>query len=122
MRMEQYLQCIDYSLWEVIEYGIAVKTTNVVEGVKTEDIPLTAEERAQRRLEIKARSILLMAIPNEHQLKFNSYKDVKSLMQAIQNKFGGNDATKKIQKNLLKQKYENFATSNSEMLDQTYDR
>ncbi|GJV82241.1 putative ribonuclease H-like domain-containing protein [Tanacetum coccineum] len=104
------------------KYGNAVKTTNVIEGVETEDIPLTAEERAQRRLEMKARSILFMAIPNEHQLKFKSYKDAKSLMQAIQNRFGGNDATKKTQKNLLKQKYENFATSNSEMLDQTYDR
>ncbi|GJS06601.1 retrovirus-related pol polyprotein from transposon TNT 1-94 [Tanacetum coccineum] len=122
MRMEQYLQCIDYSLWEVIEYGNAVKITNVVEGVETEVVPSTAKERAQRRLEMKARSILLMAIPNEHQLKFNSYKDAKSLMQAIQNRFGGNDATKKTQKNLLMQKYENFTTSNSEMLDQTYDR
>ncbi|GKF96586.1 hypothetical protein Tco_0292407, partial [Tanacetum coccineum] len=119
MRMEQYLQYIDYSLWEVIEYGNAVKITNVVEGVETEVVPSTAKERAQRRLEMKARSIPLMAIPNEHQLKFNSYKDAKSLMQAIQNRFGGNDATKKTQKNLLKQKYENFVASNSDMLDQT---
>ncbi|GJX71166.1 ribonuclease H-like domain-containing protein [Tanacetum coccineum] len=79
----------------------AVKTTNVVEGVETEVVPSTAEERAQRRLEMKAKSILLMAIPNEHQLKFNSYKDAKSLMEAIQNIFGGNEATKKTQKNLL---------------------
>ncbi|GKC20335.1 hypothetical protein Tco_1022485 [Tanacetum coccineum] len=63
-----------------------------------------------------------MAIPNEHQLKFNSYKDAKSLMEAIQNRFGDNEATKKTQKNLLKQQYENFTASNSEMLDQTYDR
>ncbi|GJY57943.1 putative ribonuclease H-like domain-containing protein [Tanacetum coccineum] len=30
-----------------------------------------------------------MALPNEHQLKFNSYKDAKTLMQAIENRFGG---------------------------------
>nr|GEW49671.1 hypothetical protein [Tanacetum cinerariifolium] len=36
-----------------------------------------------------ARSTLLMALPNEHQLKFNSYKDAKTLMQAIKNKFRG---------------------------------
>ncbi|GJZ31758.1 hypothetical protein Tco_0576805 [Tanacetum coccineum] len=39
-----------------------------------------------------------MALPNEHQLKFNSYKDAKSLMQAIESIFGGNTATKKTQK------------------------
>ncbi|GJX83149.1 hypothetical protein Tco_0332630 [Tanacetum coccineum] len=44
-----------------------------------------------------------MAFPNEHQLKFNSYKDAKTLMQAIENRFRGNAATKKTQKNLLNQ-------------------
>ncbi|GJU18633.1 hypothetical protein Tco_1146599 [Tanacetum coccineum] len=52
-------------------------------------IPLTSvEEKAQRRPELKERSTLLMALPNEHQLKFNSYKDAKTLMQAIKNRFG----------------------------------
>ncbi|GJR03645.1 hypothetical protein Tco_0526629 [Tanacetum coccineum] len=63
-----------------------------------------------------------MALPNEHQLKFNTYKDAKSLMQAIENRFGGNTATKNRQKNLLKQQYENFAASNTEVIDQTYER
>ncbi|GJY07588.1 ribonuclease H-like domain-containing protein [Tanacetum coccineum] len=102
--------------------GNAVRKTTLVEGVETEAVLSTAEEKAQRRLEMKARSILLMAIPNEHQLKFNTYKDAKSLMDEIQNRFGGNEATKKTQKNLLNQKYENFVASNSKMLDQTYDR
>ncbi|GJU97088.1 hypothetical protein Tco_1326359 [Tanacetum coccineum] len=44
-----------------------------------------------------------MGIPNEHQLKFNSIKDAKSLLQAIEKRFGGNAATKKTQRNLLKQ-------------------
>ncbi|GKC23218.1 hypothetical protein Tco_1025368, partial [Tanacetum coccineum] len=62
-----------------------------------------------------------MALPNEHQLKFNSYKDAKTLMQAIENRFGGNDATKKTHKNLLKQQYENFAASSTEVIEQTYE-
>ncbi|GJZ77057.1 ribonuclease H-like domain-containing protein [Tanacetum coccineum] len=62
-----------------------------------------------------------MALPNEHQLKFNSYKDAKTLMQAIKNRFGGNAATKKTQKNLLKQQYENFAASSTEVIEQTYE-
>ncbi|GJW97860.1 hypothetical protein Tco_0179668, partial [Tanacetum coccineum] len=63
-----------------------------------------------------------MALPNEHQLKFNSYKDAMTLMRAIENRFGGNTATKKTQKNLLKQQYENFVASSSEVIEQTYER
>nr|GEU55844.1 hypothetical protein [Tanacetum cinerariifolium] len=63
-----------------------------------------------------------MDIPNEHQLKFNSIKNVKKLMEAIEKRFGGNAATRKTQRNLLKQQYENFTTPRSEMLDQTFDR
>ncbi|GJV23093.1 hypothetical protein Tco_1375788 [Tanacetum coccineum] len=122
MRMEQYIQMIDYSLWEVIENGNAPPITKVVEGVETTIAPTTAEEKAQRRLELKARSTLLMGIPNEHQLKFNSIKDAKSLLQAVEKRFGGNAATKKTQRNLLKQQYENFTASSSEVLDQTFDR
>ncbi|GJR52604.1 retrovirus-related pol polyprotein from transposon TNT 1-94 [Tanacetum coccineum] len=63
-----------------------------------------------------------MALPNEHHLKFKSYKDAKTLMQVIENRFGGNAATKKTQKNLLKQQYENFAASSTEVIEQTYER
>ncbi|GKB05223.1 hypothetical protein Tco_0833418 [Tanacetum coccineum] len=94
---------IDYSLWEVIENGNAPPITKVVEGFKTIIAPTTAEEKAQRRLELKAKSTLLMGIPNEHQLKFNSIKDAKSLMQDVEKRFGENVATIKTQRNLLKQ-------------------
>ncbi|GJR70114.1 hypothetical protein Tco_0016179 [Tanacetum coccineum] len=87
MRMEQYIQMIDYSLWEVIENGNAPQVTKIVEGVETIIAPSTAKEKAQRRLELKARSTLLMGILNEHQLKFNSIKDAKSLLQAIKKSF-----------------------------------
>ncbi|GKA29583.1 putative ribonuclease H-like domain-containing protein [Tanacetum coccineum] len=122
MRMEQYLQCIDYTLWEIIENGNAPIVTKLVDGKETDIPPTTIKEKAQRRAELKARSTLLMALPNEHQLKFNTYKDAKSLMQAIENRFGGNTATKKTQKNLLKQQYENFAASSTEVIEQTYER
>ncbi|GJR05990.1 hypothetical protein Tco_0528974 [Tanacetum coccineum] len=83
------------------------------DGAETTITPTTVEEKAQRRVELKARSTLLMALPNEHQLKFNTYKDANSLMQAIENRFGGNTATKNTQENLLKQQYENFAASST---------
>ncbi|GJY36151.1 hypothetical protein Tco_0421529 [Tanacetum coccineum] len=122
MRIEQYIQMIDYALWEVIENGATLPKTQVVEGVTTV-MPITsAEDKAQRRLEVKARSTLMMGIPNEHQLKFNSIKDAKLLLEAVEKRFGGNAATKKTQRNLLKQQYENFTAPSSEMLDQTFDR
>nr|GFB41299.1 hypothetical protein [Tanacetum cinerariifolium] len=43
-------------------------------------------------------------------------------MEAIEKRFGGNTETKKVQKTLLKQQYENFIGSSSESLDQIHDR
>ncbi|GJR36906.1 hypothetical protein Tco_1212590 [Tanacetum coccineum] len=42
--------------------------------------------------------------------------------EAIKNRFGGNKESKKMQKTILKQNYENFAASSQEGLDKTYDR
>ncbi|GJV78035.1 putative ribonuclease H-like domain-containing protein [Tanacetum coccineum] len=122
MRMEQCLQCIDYSLWEIIENGNAPIVTKLVDGKETAILSTSVKEKAQRRVELKARSTLLMALPNEHQLKINSYKDAKTLMQAIESRFGGNTAIKKTQKNLLKQQYKNFTASSTEVIQQTYER
>ncbi|GJY41932.1 ribonuclease H-like domain-containing protein [Tanacetum coccineum] len=82
--MEQYIQMVDYSIWEVIDDGNAPPIAKLVEGVETIIAPSTAEKKAQKRLELKARNTLLIGIPNEHQLKFNSIKDAKSLLQAIE--------------------------------------
>nr|GEW35050.1 putative reverse transcriptase domain-containing protein [Tanacetum cinerariifolium] len=117
-----WAEMIDYALWEVIENGATLPQTQVVEGVTTV-MPITSlKDKAQRRLEVKARSTLIMGIPNEDQLNFNSIKDAKQPLEAIEKRFGRNDATKKTQRNLLKQQYKNFTASNSEMLDQTFDR
>ncbi|GKB03898.1 hypothetical protein Tco_0832041, partial [Tanacetum coccineum] len=84
--------------------------------------PTTAEEKQDRRNEIKARGTLLMALPNKDQLKFHSYKDAKLLMEAIEKRYEGNEESKKVQRTLLKQQYENFAGQSSETMDQTFDR
>nr|GEX61109.1 putative zinc finger, CCHC-type [Tanacetum cinerariifolium] len=82
--------------------GATLPKTQVVEGVMSVMPITTAEEKAQRRLEVKARSTLMMGILNEHQLNFNSIKDAKQLLKAVEKRFGGNAATKKTQRNLLK--------------------
>nr|GEU86668.1 ribonuclease H-like domain-containing protein [Tanacetum cinerariifolium] len=107
---------------EYKEVTTAQVKTQVVEGVTTV-MPITSvEDKAQRRLEVKARSTLMMGILNEHQLKFNSIKDAKQLLKAVEKRFSGNVVTKKTQRNLLKQQYKNFIASNSKMPDQTFDR
>ncbi|GJU17476.1 ribonuclease H-like domain-containing protein [Tanacetum coccineum] len=63
-----------------------------------------------------------MALPNKDQLKFHSYQDAKLLMEAIEKRYGGNKESKKVQRTLLKQQYENFAALSSETMDQTFDR
>ncbi|GJW05809.1 ribonuclease H-like domain-containing protein [Tanacetum coccineum] len=62
------------------------------------------------------------ALPNEHQLTFNQYVDAQSMFVAIKARFGGNDATKKTQKALLKQQYEHFNATSSESLDSIFNR
>nr|GEU35232.1 ribonuclease H-like domain-containing protein [Tanacetum cinerariifolium] len=83
-------ECIDYTLWEIIENGNAPIITKTFNGKETVIPPISVEEKAQRKAKLKARSTLLMALPNEHKLKFNSYKDAKTLMQAIENRFRAN--------------------------------
>nr|GEU75055.1 reverse transcriptase domain-containing protein [Tanacetum cinerariifolium] len=80
MKIKKYIQIIDYALWEVIENGVTLPRTQVVDGVTTVLSIITAEEKAQRRLELKARSTLMMGISNEHQLNFNSIKDCQAVV------------------------------------------
>ncbi|GJY98849.1 hypothetical protein Tco_0516279 [Tanacetum coccineum] len=84
--------------------------------------PVTADEKIQKKNDVKARSMLLMALLNEHLLTFNQYKDAKTLFAAIQTRFGGNDATKKTQKTLLKQMYENFSAPSTKSIDLIFNR
>nr|GEY07413.1 ribonuclease H-like domain-containing protein [Tanacetum cinerariifolium] len=85
----------DNSLWEVILNGDSPAPTRVIEGIVQPVSPTTAEQRLARKNELKARGTLLMALPDKHQLKFNIHKDAKTLMEAIEKKFGGNKDTKK---------------------------
>nr|GEX72657.1 ribonuclease H-like domain-containing protein [Tanacetum cinerariifolium] len=84
--------------------------------------PVTTEEKIKKKNDVKARSMLLMALPNEHLMTFNQYKDAKILLSAIETRFGGNEATKKTHKTLLKQMYENFSALSTESLDSIFNR
>nr|GEW11747.1 hypothetical protein [Tanacetum cinerariifolium] len=122
MRIEQYFLMTDYSLWEVIINGDSPAPTIVVDGVVQPVTIMSADQKLAKINKLKARGTLLMALPDKHQLKFNSHKDAKTLMEAIEKRFGGNTETKKVQKTLLKQQCENFTGSSSKNLDQIHDR
>ncbi|GJT41282.1 retrovirus-related pol polyprotein from transposon TNT 1-94 [Tanacetum coccineum] len=128
IRIKQYFQIQDYALWEVIENGnswVPIPVTAPESGPSTAlkmTVPSTAEEKICKKNDVKARSLLLMALPNEHQLTFNQYVDAQSMFAAIKARFGGNEATKRTQKALLKQQYENFNASSSESLDSIFNR
>nr|GEW42794.1 hypothetical protein [Tanacetum cinerariifolium] len=90
MRMEQYLTFTDHALWEVIVNGDSVSS---VASASTEGpIPL-AEKKLARKNELKAKSTFMLAIPDEHLLKFHACKDAKSLWEVIKNSQEGLDKT-----------------------------
>nr|GEW74571.1 ribonuclease H-like domain-containing protein [Tanacetum cinerariifolium] len=121
--MEQYLIHTDYALWEVIMKGdVPVTIASISGGAEAAIPPKTTEQKIVRRNELKVKSTLLLAIPDEYLLKFYGIKDAKTLWEVIKTRFGGNKESKKIQKTILKQQYENFAASRSEGFDKTYDR
>ncbi|GJU44367.1 hypothetical protein Tco_1201633, partial [Tanacetum coccineum] len=89
---------------------------------KGRTVAITAEDIQKRKNDVKARTTLLLALPDEHQLRFTKYESAKELCEAILKTFGGNEATKKTKKNQLKQQYGNFKAEGSETLEQTFNR
>ncbi|GJS88918.1 hypothetical protein Tco_0771554 [Tanacetum coccineum] len=89
IKMEHYLGHTDYPVWEVIQKGngpVQVSTdTNVQIRVLP---PKTVEEILARERERKARTILLMSIPEDHLAKFQKMTDAKEMWEAIKSRFG----------------------------------
>ncbi|GJT24656.1 putative ribonuclease H-like domain-containing protein [Tanacetum coccineum] len=74
-------------------------------GDKEETLLLLAPKDAKikmaaKRNQERVKSILLLAIPDEYLLKFHNVPDAKSLWAAIKSRFGGNEESKKMQKNV----------------------
>ncbi|GKE69102.1 hypothetical protein Tco_1527174 [Tanacetum coccineum] len=111
IRIKQYFPIQDYALWE--ENGTSVTKIS---------IPVIAKEKTNKKNDVKARGLLLMALPNEQQLTFSQYPYAKSMFAAMETRFGGNAATNQTHKTLLKQQYENFSASSAESLDSIFYR
>nr|GEX17581.1 ribonuclease H-like domain-containing protein [Tanacetum cinerariifolium] len=88
MMMVQYLTFTDHALWEVIVNGDSVSPiASASAGAEGLIPPKTDEQKLARKNELKAKSTLMLAIPDENLLKFHACKDAKSLWEAIKNRF-----------------------------------
>nr|GEY98864.1 hypothetical protein [Tanacetum cinerariifolium] len=131
-RIQQYLQHEHYALWEVIEFGDSYKvptntdpdnaTTRKDDEQSGRTVTITTEDMQRKKNDGKARTTLLLSLPDEHHLSFSKFKTAKELWAAILKTFGGNNATKKRKKNLLKKQYGNFKAEGPETLEQTFNR
>ncbi|GKD91492.1 hypothetical protein Tco_1366999 [Tanacetum coccineum] len=88
-----------------------IQVTTDEKSIKTKVPPKTAQALLQRQRERKAKSILLLAFPDEYQLRLYGIKD--SLWAVIKSRFGGNVESKKMHKIVLKQQFENFSVSDT---------
>nr|GEU38666.1 reverse transcriptase domain-containing protein [Tanacetum cinerariifolium] len=99
--------------YEAPENNPSTTTTSTTSGDKSgRTATLTTEDMQKKKNDVKARTTLLLSLPDEHQLRW----------AAILKTFGGNEATKKTKKNILKQQYENFKAEGLETLEQTFTR
>nr|GFC57341.1 ribonuclease H-like domain-containing protein [Tanacetum cinerariifolium] len=101
------------------EFSLMAKSSSDNEG---RTVAVTTEDMKKRRNDVKARTTLLLALPDKHQLRFSKYKTAQELWAAILKTFGRNEATRKTKKNLLKQQYGNFKAEGKETLEQTFNR
>ncbi|GJR84015.1 ribonuclease H-like domain-containing protein [Tanacetum coccineum] len=83
MRMKQYLTHTDYTFWEVIMNSDAPAIASA--SVEGHTPPKTAKQKLARKNELKAKSTLLLAIPDEHLLKFHGIKDEKTKQSRLDN-------------------------------------
>ncbi|GJV73397.1 putative ribonuclease H-like domain-containing protein [Tanacetum coccineum] len=117
MKMRQYIAITDHILWDIITNGDQATTDPA-----SSSAPKTSLAANARRNNEKALNILLSAIPDRHLLSFHDAADARTLWSAIKARFGGNEASKKMQKNLLKQQFETFTIGSREELDSAYER
>ncbi|GKD51782.1 hypothetical protein Tco_1280758 [Tanacetum coccineum] len=82
----------DYPIWKVIQNGNGpVSIFTDTQGQIKVLPPRTAEEILAREREKKARTTLLMALPEDHLAKFHKMTDAKEIWEAIKSRFGGNN-------------------------------
>ncbi|GJW95352.1 hypothetical protein Tco_0175024 [Tanacetum coccineum] len=114
MKIEHYLAYTNYPILEVIQrgnglVGVSTNTNGLIKVLP----PKTTEEILARERERKARTTLLMALPEDHLVKFHKMTDAKQMWEAIKSRFGRSVESKKMQKYILKQQFEGVSTKDA---------
>ncbi|GKA52389.1 ribonuclease H-like domain-containing protein [Tanacetum coccineum] len=123
MKMEHYLAHTDYPIWEVIQNGNGpISITTDTSGQIKVLPPRTAEEIVARERERKARTTLLMALPEDHLAKFHKTIDAKEIWDAIKSRLVGNTNQDDAEGYILKQQFEGFSVLQHSRTSQSYDR
>nr|GEV95180.1 hypothetical protein [Tanacetum cinerariifolium] len=104
-RIQQYLQNEHYALWEVIEFGDSYKAPPEETGKgpasesstkkKGRIVVITIEDMQKRRNDVKARTTLLLALPDEHQLRFSRLQAIVSHLEFMDVKIKQDDLNHK---------------------------
>nr|GEX84471.1 hypothetical protein [Tanacetum cinerariifolium] len=92
-QIQQYLQHEHYALWEVIEFGdsynVPINSDPVDSRRKDRrTVIVTTDDMQKKKNDVKAKTTLLLSLPDEHQLRFSKYKTAKELWAAILKTFG----------------------------------
>nr|GEV63535.1 hypothetical protein [Tanacetum cinerariifolium] len=92
--IQQYLQNEHYALWEVIEFGDSYEALPEESGIgstsdssakkKVRTVSITTEDMQKRRNDVKSRTTLLLALPDEHQLRFKGSETLKQTFNRLQ--------------------------------------
>nr|GFA21633.1 hypothetical protein [Tanacetum cinerariifolium] len=96
-RIQQYLQHEHYALWEVIEFedsyvvpasSLSTTTTDTTSGeTGTKSgrmVTLTAEDMQKKKNDVKARTTLLLSLPDENQLRFKGLETLEQTFNRLQ--------------------------------------
>ncbi|GJT32230.1 putative ribonuclease H-like domain-containing protein [Tanacetum coccineum] len=94
--MEHYLAHTDYPIWEVIQRGNGPSVSTDTNGLIKVLPPKTTKEILARERERKARTTLLIALQEDHLVKFHKMTNAKQMWEAIKSRFSGNDESKKM--------------------------
>nr|GEX85195.1 hypothetical protein [Tanacetum cinerariifolium] len=90
-RIQQYLPNEHYALWEVIKFGDSYQAPPEESGTgsaskssakkKGRTVAITTKDMQKRRNDVKARTTLLLALPDEHQLRFSKLQAIVSHLE-----------------------------------------
>nr|GFA23107.1 ribonuclease H-like domain-containing protein [Tanacetum cinerariifolium] len=84
--------------------------------------PVSFEEHVTVQREIKARTLLLQSLPEDHMTGFHHLDDAREIWLDMKARFGGNEESKKMRKTMLKQAFSEFSVTEEEGLHKGYDR